>query len=156
MKSRSLGSRFHGDDLPGLGIAVPAVTMRRFWTMLAHRHGQIWNGSEFARAFGMSDHTVKRYLDVHDGAFMARVLAPWHENLSKRQVRAPKVYVRDRGLLLTLLGVAGREALLGHPKVGAAWLIVRVQPRLGFEFKHTATPARTSCPVRARDPSASG
>lgn len=162
-------------DLPGLGIAVPAVTMRRFWSMLAHWHGQIWNGSEFGRAFGMSDHTVRRYLDVLDGAFMARVLAPWHENISKRQVRAPKVYVRDSGLLLTLLGIADREALLGHPKVGAAWegfamgeviraqgarpyecffwathqgaeldlLIVRGKTRLGFEFKHTATPART-------------
>jgi uncharacterized protein len=112
---------FLSRDLPALGIAVPPPTMRRFWTMLAHWHGQTWNGSELGRAFGMSDTTVRRYLDILEAAYAVRVLPPWYENLSKRQVRAPKVYVSDSGLLHALLGVGSLDELEGHPKVGASW-----------------------------------
>lgn len=108
-------------DIPQLGITVPADALRRFWTMVAHYHGQIWNAAEFARALGAAENTARRYLDILAGAFVVRVLRPWHENLKKRQVKAPKVYVRDSGLLHTLLGVPSRHALLGHPKAGASW-----------------------------------
>ncbi|MCA9490273.1 MAG: ATP-binding protein [Myxococcales bacterium] len=112
---------FLSRDLPALGIAVPPTTMRRFWTMLAHWHGQRWNGAELGRAFGMSDTTVRRYLDLLEAAYAVTVLQPWHENLGKRQVRAPKVYVRDSGLLHALLGVADDDDLQGRPLVGASW-----------------------------------
>ena len=98
----------------------PATT-ERFWRMLAHYHGQLWNGAELARAFGVSEKTVKHYLDVLVATFMARRLAPWHENLGKREVKAPKVYVNDPGLLHALLGLTTRHELLGHPKAGASW-----------------------------------
>ena len=108
-------------DLPGLGGAVPSTTLRRFWTMLAHWHGQLWNGAEFGRAFGVAHTTVRRYLDLLTSVFVVRQLPPWHENVGKRQVRSPKVYVGDSGLLHTLLGLHTREALVSHPKVGASW-----------------------------------
>lgn len=108
-------------DLPQLGIHLPALTLRRFWTMLAHYHGQTWNGSELARALGVSDKTVSRYLDILEGTFMAFRLAPWHANLGKREVKAPKVYVADTGILHSLLGIAGQDDLLAHPKCGASW-----------------------------------
>jgi predicted AAA+ superfamily ATPase len=108
-------------DLSALGIQLPATTMRRFWTMLAHYHAEIWNGSELARAFGVSDKTVRSYLDTLCSTFMAKRLEPWHENLAKRQVKSPKVYLADSGLLHTLLGLESRQDLLGHPKVGASW-----------------------------------
>jgi predicted AAA+ superfamily ATPase len=108
-------------ELPDLGFRVPATTLRRFWTMLAHYHGQTWNASELGRAFGTSDASVRRYLDLLTSTFVVRQLLPWHENLSKRQVKAPKVYLADSGLLHALLGLRDREALLGHPKVGASW-----------------------------------
>ena len=108
-------------DMPQLGIGVPAPTLRRFWTMLAHYHGQIWNGSELGRAFGVGDTTVRRYLDHLAGAFMVRSLAPWHENLGKRQVKAPKVYFTDTGLLHYFLDIRDSEQLESHPKVGASW-----------------------------------
>jgi uncharacterized protein len=108
-------------DLPQLGIGVPAPVLRRFWTMLAHYHGQTWNGSELGRAFGVGDTTVRRYLDHLAAAFMVRVLQPWHENLSKRQVKAPKVYVADSGLLHQLLDIRDSEQLETHPKIGASW-----------------------------------
>ncbi len=108
-------------DLSVLGVGLPPATMRRYWTMLAHWHGQVWNAAELARSFGVSEKTVKRYLDVLCSTFMARRLAPWHENLSKRQVKAPKVYLADSGLLHALLGIADERDLLGHPKVGASW-----------------------------------
>jgi len=108
-------------DVPQLGFRMPSVTMRRFWTMLAHYHGQIWNASEFARAFGVSDTTVRRYLDVLAGMMVVRILPPWHENISKRQVRSPKVYIADTGLLHCLLSIENMEQLLSHPKVGASW-----------------------------------
>lgn len=108
-------------DLPALGLQLPAVTLRRFWTMLAHDHGQVWNSSAIARSLGLSDKTVRGYLDVLTGAFMARQLPPWFENLKKRQVKSPKVYLRDSGLLHTLLGLGDRNQVLGHPKAGASW-----------------------------------
>ena len=108
-------------DIPQFGLRIPAPALRRFWSMIAHYHAQTWNSSELARAFGVAHTTVQRYLDVLTETFMVRQLPPWHENLSKRQVRAPKVYLRDTGLLHSLLGVHGRRDLEGHPKVGASW-----------------------------------
>jgi predicted AAA+ superfamily ATPase len=121
-------------DLPQLGINLPALTMRRFWTMLAHYHGQTWNGSELGRALGVSDKTVSRYLDILEGTYMAFRLAPWHTNLGKREVKAPKVYVADSGILHTLLGISGRDGLLAHPKCGASWegfMIREIMRRIG-------------------------
>ncbi len=108
-------------DIPQFGLRIPAPALRRFWTMIAHYHAQTWNSSELARAFGVAHTTVQRYLDVLTETFMVRQLPPWHENLSKRQVRAPKVYLRDTGLLHTLLGVRSTQELENHPKVGASW-----------------------------------
>ena len=108
-------------DMPQLGITIPAVALRRFWTMIAHYHGQIWNAAELARALAIGESTVRRYLDLMAGVFMVRQLSPWFENLGKRQVKSPKVYVRDTGLLHTLLGIARQRDLEQHPKVGASW-----------------------------------
>lgn len=108
-------------DIPQLGISIPAIAMRRFWTMLAHYHGQIWNASELSRAMGVSDKTVRSYLDILSGAFMVRELQPWFENTSKRQIRSPKIYIRDSGLLHSLLNIPDQQTLFGHPKVGASW-----------------------------------
>lgn len=108
-------------DLPALGLRLPAETLRRFWQMLAHYHGQTWNGAELARAFGVSEKTVRHYLDLLVSTFMVRVLPPWHANLAKRQVRSPKVYIADPGLLHALLGLGSLSELMGHPKVGASW-----------------------------------
>jgi len=108
-------------DVPQLGISIPATAMRRFWTMLAHYHGQIWNAAELGRAMGLSDKTVRHYLDILTGTFMVRQLQPWYENIRKRQVKAPKVYLRDSGVLHSLLGLSRRIDLLAHPRVGASW-----------------------------------
>jgi len=108
-------------DLPQLGITVRAETLRRFWHMIAHYHGQRWNSSEFARAFGLADTTVRHYLDILTGAFVIRQLPAWHENISKRQVKAPKIYVADTGILHTLLGIKNEIDLERHPKIGASW-----------------------------------
>ncbi len=108
-------------DIPQLGFAISAPTMRRFWTMLAHYHGQTWNASELGRAMGLSDKTVRAYLDLLTGAFMVRQLQPWYANIRKRQVRAPKFYLRDTGLLHGLLGLPDWASLLAHPRVGASW-----------------------------------
>lgn len=108
-------------DMPALGVRVPSVTLHRFWSMLAHYHAQIWNGAELARAFGLSEGSVRNYLDLLTGTFMTRQLAPWHENLAKRQVRSPKVYLSDSGVLHSLLGIASASDLERHPKVGASW-----------------------------------
>lgn len=108
-------------DLANLGIRIPAATMRRFWTMLAHFHGQIWNGAELARALGVGQTTVRRYLDALTDALVVRQLQPWFANITKRQVRSPKVYIRDSGLLHRLLGIGNATDLLGHPKAGASW-----------------------------------
>ena len=108
-------------DIPQLGITIPAAAMRRFWTMLAHWHGQTWNASELGRAMSLSDKTVRGYLDMLTGTYMVRPLQPWFENVAKRQVKAPKVYLRDPGLLHSLLDVPSDDALLSHPRVGASW-----------------------------------
>jgi uncharacterized protein len=167
-------------DLANLGVRIPATTMRRFWTMVAHYHGQAWNGAELARALGVSQSTVRRYLDALTDALVIRQLQPWFANIAKRQVRSPKVYVRDSGLLHRLLGIADRHELLGHPKVGASWegfvieqilaldvtdpwfwgthagaeldLMVRVGgERVGIEVKRTDRPRLTPSMRRALD-----
>lgn len=160
-------------DLPQLGIRIPAPTLQRFWTMVAHYHGQIWNAAEFARALAVSEPTTRSYVDLLTGVFMVRQLQPWHENLGKRQVKSPKIYIRDSGLLHSLLSIATRKDLESHPKVGASWegyaieeIIKAVQPdqayfwathsgaeldllllkhgrRIGFECKRTSTPTPT-------------
>ena len=108
-------------DIPQLGISIPAETLRRFWTMIAHYHGQIWNAAELARSLGTGETATRRYLDILSGAYLVRVLPPWFENLSKRQVKAPKVYVRDSGLLHALLELESGDDLLAHPKLGSSW-----------------------------------
>lgn len=160
-------------DIPQLGISIPAAALRRFWTMIAHFHGQIWNAAEFARALGSSESTARRYLNLLTGAFVVRQLQPWHANIRKRQVKAPKVYVRDTGVLHALLSIASRRDLMGHPKVGASWegfaleqalglfgvrdvyfwrthagaeldlYIPRGSERIGLEFKFTDAPVMT-------------
>jgi predicted AAA+ superfamily ATPase len=108
-------------DLPQLGIRVPAATLGRFWAMLAHWHAQTWNASEFGRSFAVSDNSVRNYLDILTSALVIRQLKPWHANISKRQVKSPKVYIRDSGLLHTLLQIESNTDLDRHPKVGASW-----------------------------------
>ncbi len=108
-------------DLPQLGIAVPATTMRRFWTMLAHYHGQLWNGAELARSFGVSEMTVRRYLDHLEQALVVRTLQPWHANIGKRQVKSPRVFLSDPGVLHSLLSLDDEASVLGHPGCGASF-----------------------------------
>ena len=108
-------------DIPQLGISIPAAALSRFWTMIAHSHGQIWNGSALSRSFGVSEKTVKRYLEILEGTFLVRTLPPWHDNLGKRLVKSPKVYIRDSGILHALLGIDTMDALLSHPIAGASW-----------------------------------
>lgn len=160
-------------DIPQLGIQVPAVTLGRFWTMIAHFHGQVLNQAELARALGSSEPTARRYLDILSGTYMVRQLPPWFENLKKRQVRSPKVYIRDSGVLHALLGIADAVGLQSHPKRGASWegycleqilsvcgdraayfwgthsgaeldlLLFHAGRRLGFEFKFSEQPSTT-------------
>jgi predicted AAA+ superfamily ATPase len=118
---RNFGRTFLERDIPQLGLRIPVETLRRFWTMLAHYHGQTWNASEIAGNFGLTDKTVRHYLDILCGTFMVRLLPPWYENVGKRQVKAPKVYLRDSGVLHSLLDIADKRSLLGHPKAGASW-----------------------------------
>lgn len=108
-------------DIPQLGITIPAAAMRRFWTMLAHYHGQIWNASELARSMGLTDKTVRSYLDILSGTFMVHQLQPWYENIGKRQVKSPKIYLRDSGILHALLSIIDNHGLYGNPRVGASW-----------------------------------
>jgi len=161
-------------DIPQLGFRMPATAMRRFWTMLAHYHGQTWNASELSRSLGLSDKTLRGYLDILTGTYMVRQLQPWFENLGKRQVKAPKIYFRDSGLLHHLLDIPTRHHLLGHPRVGASWegfaleevlrtfepsqpyfwsthsgaeldlVFMHKGKRLGFEFKFTEAPKLTA------------
>jgi hypothetical protein len=161
-------------DLPQMGIGVPALAMLRFWTMVAHYHGGVWNAAEPARSLGVSEPTTRRYLDLLSGALMVRQLPPWYENLGKRQVKSPKVYVRDSGVLHHLLGIRTEEQLLSHPRCGASWegyvveqILSAVQPdeayfwathqgaeldlllfkdgrRLGFEVKRGDAPTLTA------------
>ncbi len=123
-------------DLAGLGFRLQPTAMRRFWTMVAHYHGQTWNGAELSRALGVSQPTIRDYLDALTDALMIRQLQPWFANISKRQVKAPKVYLRDSGLLHRLLGLTTMDELLSHPKVGASWegfvleqLLMLLEPR---------------------------
>lgn len=118
---RDLVRTFVERDLPQLGITISTGTIRRFWTMLAHYHAQVWNGAELARAFGIAESTVKRYLDLLANTFMVRVLPPWSENIGKRVVKTPKVYIADTGLLHVLLDLPSARALEVHPKVGASF-----------------------------------
>ncbi|MBI4244052.1 MAG: ATP-binding protein [Planctomycetes bacterium] len=108
-------------DIPQLGIRISSTALRRFWVMLANYHGQIWNSSEFGRSFGVADTTVRGYLDILTSTFVVRQLQPWHENISKRQVKSPKVYIRDSGILHALLGLATKKDVMMHPKLGASW-----------------------------------
>jgi predicted AAA+ superfamily ATPase len=108
-------------DIPQLGITIPAETLRRFWMMVAHYHALVWNAAEFARSLGASEVTARRYLDILAGAYMVRLLPPWFENISKRQVKSPKVYIRDSGILHRLLQLEGLPELQSHPKLGGSW-----------------------------------
>ncbi|MFH1085776.1 MAG: ATP-binding protein [Chloroflexota bacterium] len=118
---RSFVLTFLERDLPQFGINIPSQTLLRFWTMLAHYHGQVWNAAELARSLGVSEPTVRRYLDVLEGLFMVRQLQPFYANLAKRQVKSPKVYFRDSGILHHLLGIRTQDDLLLHPRLGASW-----------------------------------
>jgi uncharacterized protein len=167
-------------DLRRFGVQVPPASLRRFWTMVAHYHGQIWNASEIGRSLGEAHTTVKRHLDILCGAFVLRQLPPWFENLAKRQVKSPKVYLRDSGLLHALIGIPSFAALESHPKLGASWegfaleQVLRVTgdreayfwhtqggaeldllvfiggERYGFEFKYADVPAVTRSLLVAR------
>ena len=108
-------------DIPALGISIPAETLRRFWVMVSHYHGQILNLSELGRSFGVSDHTVRRYLEILSGTFMIRLLPSWHANVGKRLVKAPKLYIRDSGLFHALHTIETSRQLESHPKLGASW-----------------------------------
>ena len=160
-------------DVPGLGSRVSPVALGRFWRMLAHGHGQVWNASDLARSMGVSATAVNHYRDLLAGAFMIRVLPPWFENLGKRLVKSPKVYLRDSGVLHHLLGVQAMRDLAAHPRHGASWegfaleqillahgqrdayfygthrgaeldlLLLRRGRRWGFEFKCTDAPRTT-------------
>jgi uncharacterized protein len=130
-------------DLPQLGISIPAEQLRRFWLMLAHHHGQLWNASEIAGSLGVTYKTAQRYLDILAGTFMIRTLPSWTENLGKRVRKAPKIYLRDTGLLHALLGIRSTRDLQGHPKLGASWeglaiehvlRVVREQPGEAFHW----------------------
>ncbi len=131
---REFVTTFLERDLPQLALRLPSATARRFWTMLAHAHGQVLNSSAFGRALGVADTTIRRYVDALAGTYMVRQLAPWHANVGKRQVRSPKVYLTDSGLVHTLLGLADRRAVTGHPVAGFSWegfALDQVVERLG-------------------------
>ncbi len=160
-------------DLPQLGFRFPAMTMRRFWTMLAHYHGQTWNGSEIGSSLGVTHHATRRYLDALTGAYVVRQLQPWFINVGKRVVKSPKVYIRDSGILHALLNINNLPALQAHPKLGASWegfaleqilswagerdayfwathnraeldlLLIRKGKKWGFEFKYQDAPSMT-------------
>jgi predicted AAA+ superfamily ATPase len=160
-------------DLRRFGVEVASTALRRFWNMVAHYHGQIWNASEIGRSLGEAHTTVKRHLDILTGAFVMRQLPPWFENLGKRQVKSPKVYLRDSGLLHSLVGISSFAALEAHPKLGSSWegfameevlrmtgdreayfwstqgvaeldlLVFVAGKRIGFEFKYADAPGVT-------------
>ncbi len=160
-------------DITQLGISIPSMTLRRFWTMIAHYHGQIWNAADFARSLGTSENTTRRHLDILAGAYMVRILLPWFENLSKRQVKAPKIYIRDSGILNALFQLRTLADMQSHPKLGASWegfameqvlsaleardpyfwathagaeldlFLIVGGRRFGFEFKYGDAPAKT-------------
>ena len=117
----SFVQRFLERDIPQLGITISSTHLRRFWSMLAHYHGQTWNAAEIGGALGVSGHTMRHYLDILCETFMVRQLPAWHENVAKRQVKAPKIFFRDSGIFHTLLGIPDFEALCKHPKMGVSW-----------------------------------
>jgi uncharacterized protein len=117
----SFVQRFLERDIPQLGITISSTHLRRFWSMLAHYHGQTWNAAEIGGSLGVSVHTMRHYLDILCETFMERQLPAWHENVAKRQVKAPKIFFRDSGIFHTLLGIPDFEALSKHPKMGASW-----------------------------------
>jgi len=123
---------FLARDIPQLGISIPPAAMRRFWTMLAYYHGHTWNASELGRSLSLSDKTVRSYLDILTGTFMVRQLQPWYENLGKRQVKAPKIYLRDSGLLHALLNLPDSRTLHSYPRVGASWEGFALEQILGL------------------------
>lgn len=157
-------------DIPQLGISIPSETLRRFWTMVAHYHGRIWNAAQFARSMGTSEITARRYLDILAGAYMVRILPPWFENIRKRQVKSPKIYIRDSGIFHALLQIGTLADLQGHPMLGCSWenvameqvvcmagssdiyfwathagaeldlLVISKGRRYGFEFKYKDAP----------------
>ncbi len=108
-------------DLPSIGITIPSASIRRFWMMLAHYHGQIWNASEIGRSLGISDHTARHYLDLLSATYMIRQLQPWHENIGKRQVKSPKIYFRDSGIFHSLMELQNKDSVMRSPKLGASW-----------------------------------
>lgn len=108
-------------DIPAMGLTLSPTLLRRFWTMLAHLQGQVWNASEIGRSLGVSDVSVRRYLEMMSDALLIRLVQPWYANIKKRQVKAPRIYFRDAGLLHALLGISSMEELLSHPKAGASW-----------------------------------
>lgn len=126
-------------DIPQLGIRIPAIQLRRFWTMIAHAQGQLWNASQMANNMGISAPTVRHYLDILDDTFIVRQLQPYYANIKKRLIKSPKVYIRDSGLLHSLLGNSTLDALYGHPAVGSSWegfvieQIIGILPR-GWQF----------------------
>jgi predicted AAA+ superfamily ATPase len=127
-------------DLPALGVNIAADTMRRFWSMLAHHHAQLWNASEIGRSFGVADTTVRNYLDKLTDALVVRQLKSWHENLGKRQVKSPKIFIRDSGLLHALLNLPTKRDIEGHPKLGASWegfIIDQLVQQLGVNPEET-------------------
>ena len=126
-------------DLPDFGVGLPAATIERFLALVAHAHGQLWNSAEPARALGIAETTVRKYVDVLADGMLVRVLRPWHENVAKRQVRSPKVYFRDSGIAHTLLGIDSRADLLRNPRVGATWEGVVVEECIR-QFGDTMTP----------------
>ena len=160
-------------DIPQTGISIPAMTLRRFWTMIAHYHGQVWNAADFARSLGTSENTARRHLDILAGAYMVRILPPWSENIGKRQVKAPKIFIRDSGIFHALLQLPTLGDIQSHPKLGASWegyameqvlsildvhdpyfwathsgaeldlLVTKGGKRVGFEFKYGDAPAKT-------------
>jgi predicted AAA+ superfamily ATPase len=159
-------------DIPQLGISIPSISLRRFWTMIAHYHGQVWNAADFARSLGTSENSARRHLDILAGAYMVRILPPWFENIAKRQVKAPKIYIRDSGIFNALLQLRTLADMQSHPKLGASWegyaleqllsaldvrdpyfwathagaeldlLLMIGSRRFGFEFKYGDAPAR--------------
>lgn len=118
---RLFGQTFLEREAPAFSPGISAPALLRFWMMLAHYHGQVWNASEIAASMGVDHKTVRRYLDLLSGLFMIRQLQPWHENLGKRQVKSPKIYFRDSGIFHQLLGIHGEDPLFTHPKIGASW-----------------------------------
>ena len=166
-------STFLERDIPNLGINISARTLRRFWTMLAHYHGQVINYSQIANSIQASDTAIRRYLDILENTYMVKVLAPWFENIKKRQVKSPKIYIRDSGILHSLLGLNSENQVLGHPKCGSSWegycleqitnlanekqsyfwathagaeldlLMLNGAKKLGFEFKFSSQPKVT-------------